>query len=46
MAEDPFGNNPVRPFLILSNDHVPFHGQECVAAVNDTPPEDARTPGR
>lgn len=36
IAEDPFGNNPMRPYLILSNDHVPFHGQEYVAAVVTT----------
>lgn len=36
IAEDPFGNNPKRPCLILSNDHVPFHGQEYVAAVITT----------
>jgi len=36
IAEDPFGNNPKRPYLILSNDHVPFHGQEYVTAVITT----------
>lgn len=36
IAEDPFGNNPKRPYLILSNDRVPFHGQEYVAAVITT----------
>ncbi|MFD1632421.1 type II toxin-antitoxin system PemK/MazF family toxin [Haloplanus ruber] len=36
IAEDPFGNNPKRPYLILSNDRVPFHGQEYVAAVVTT----------
>jgi len=36
IADDPFGNNPKRPYLILSNDHVPFHGQEYVAAVITT----------
>jgi len=36
IAEDPFGNNPKRPYLILSNDHVPFHGQEYVGAVITT----------
>ena len=36
IADDPFGNNPQRPYLILSNDHVPFHGQEYVAAVITT----------
>jgi mRNA-degrading endonuclease toxin of MazEF toxin-antitoxin module len=36
IAEDPFGNNPKRPYLILSNDQVPFHGQEYIAAVVTT----------
>lgn len=36
IADDPFGNNPKRPYLILSNDRVPFHGQEYVAAVITT----------
>jgi len=36
IADDPFGNNPKRPYLVLSNDHVPFHGQEYVAAVITT----------
>jgi mRNA interferase MazF len=36
IADDPFDNNPKRPYLILSNDHVPFHGQEYVAAVITT----------
>jgi mRNA-degrading endonuclease toxin of MazEF toxin-antitoxin module len=36
IAEDPFGNNPKRPYLILSNDQLPFHGQEYIAAVITT----------
>ena len=36
IAEDPFGKNPKRPYLVLSNDHVPFHGQEYIAAVITT----------
>ncbi|QGX94839.1 hypothetical protein EI982_08565 [Haloplanus rallus] len=36
IADGPFGNNPKRPYLILSNDHVPFHGHEYVAAVITT----------
>jgi mRNA-degrading endonuclease toxin of MazEF toxin-antitoxin module len=36
IAEDPFGNNPKRPYLVLSNDQVPFHGQEYVAAAITT----------
>jgi len=31
IAEDPFGNAPKRQYLILSNDHLPFYGQEYVA---------------
>ena len=31
IADDPFGNAPKRPYLILSNDHLPFYGQEYVA---------------
>jgi len=33
IAADPFGNNPERPYLLLSNDQVPFHGEEYIAAV-------------
>jgi PemK-like protein. len=33
IAEDPFGNNPERPYLLLSNEAVPFHGEEYIAAV-------------
>lgn len=36
VAEDPFGNASKRPYLIISNDQVPFHGQESVAAVITT----------
>lgn len=36
IAEAPFGNDPKRPYLVLSNDRVPFHGQEYVAAVVTT----------
>ncbi|AUX09402.1 PemK family protein [Halalkaliarchaeum desulfuricum] len=35
LAADPFGNNPKRPYLLLSNDHVPY-GQEYIAAVITT----------
>ena len=31
IAEDPFGKAPKRPYLILSNDHLAFYGQEYVA---------------
>jgi len=41
IADDPFGNNPKRPYLILSNEHVPFHGQEYVVAVITTARTDA-----
>lgn len=36
IATDPFGNTPNRPYLILSNDQVPFYGQEYVVAVITT----------
>lgn len=36
LAEDPFGNTPHRPFLVLSTDQHPFHEQECIAAVVTT----------
>lgn len=36
VAEDPFGTSPKRPYLILSNDEVPFYGEEYVAAVITT----------
>lgn len=36
IATDPFGTTPKRPYLLLSNDRVPFHGQEYVAAVITT----------
>jgi mRNA-degrading endonuclease toxin of MazEF toxin-antitoxin module len=44
IADDAFGNNPKRPYLILSNDHVPFHGQEYVAAVITTTARTGTTP--
>jgi len=36
VAEDPFGNTPKRPYLLISNDQVPFHGEEYVGAVITT----------
>jgi mRNA-degrading endonuclease toxin of MazEF toxin-antitoxin module len=36
IAEDPFGSNPKRPYPILSNARVLFHGQEYIAAVITT----------
>lgn len=36
IADDPFGNNPKRPYLLLSNSQVPFHGQEYIAAAITT----------
>jgi len=36
ITEDPFGNTPKRPYLIISNDHVPFYGQEYIAVVITT----------
>jgi len=31
IAEDPFGNTPKRPYLILSNDQLPFYDQKYFA---------------
>jgi|SRR6056297_1517985 mRNA-degrading endonuclease toxin of MazEF toxin-antitoxin module len=36
IGEDPFGNAPERPYLLLSNERVPFHGEEYIAAVITT----------
>lgn len=36
IADDPFGNDSKRPYLLLSNSHVPFHGQEYIAAAITT----------
>jgi mRNA interferase MazF len=36
IAEDPFGNNPKRPYLIISNDQVPFRGRVYIAVVITT----------
>lgn len=32
VAEDPFGNTPKRPYLVVSNTEHPFHGDEYIAA--------------
>lgn len=32
VADDPFGNTPKRPYLIVSNAELPFHGEEYIAA--------------
>jgi mRNA-degrading endonuclease toxin of MazEF toxin-antitoxin module len=36
IAADPFGDTSKRPYLILSNAQVPFHGEEYIAAVITT----------
>jgi len=36
LAEDPFGNTAMRPYLICSNSQVPFHGEEYLAAIITT----------
>ena len=36
LAEDPFGNTAMRPYLIYSNSQVPFHGEEYLAAIITT----------
>jgi mRNA interferase MazF len=32
VADDPFGNTPKRPYLLISNAEMPFHGDEYLAA--------------
>jgi mRNA-degrading endonuclease toxin of MazEF toxin-antitoxin module len=32
VADDPFGNTPKRPYLIVSNTEHPFHGEEYITA--------------
>ena len=36
IAHDPFGAGNNRPYLLLSDDRHPFHGQEYIAAVVTT----------
>ena len=36
VAADPFGVNPKRPYLILSNDNIPFFGEEYIAVAITT----------
>lgn len=36
LAHDPFGDSSNRPYLLLSDDRHPFHGQEYIAAVVTT----------
>ena len=36
LALDPFGAGSNRPYLLLSDDRHPFHGQEYIAAVVTT----------
>jgi hypothetical protein len=36
IAHDPFGAGSNRPYLLLSDDRHPFHGQEYIAAVVTT----------
>lgn len=36
VAEDPFGNAPKRPYLLISNDQHPFSGEESLAAAITT----------
>jgi mRNA-degrading endonuclease toxin of MazEF toxin-antitoxin module len=31
VATDPFGNTPRRPYLVVSNDTLPFSGEEYIA---------------
>jgi hypothetical protein len=32
VADDPFGNPPKRPYPLISNADVPFHGEEYIPA--------------
>lgn len=36
VAHDPFGASNKRPYILLSDDRHPFHGQEYIAAVVTT----------
>ena len=36
IAHDPFGAGSKRPYILLSDDRHPFHGQEYIAAVVTT----------
>jgi mRNA-degrading endonuclease toxin of MazEF toxin-antitoxin module len=36
IASDLFGDNPKRPYLVASNQELPFHGEEYVAAAITT----------
>lgn len=36
VARDPFGSGGQRPYLLVSNETHPFHGEEYVAAVVTT----------
>ena len=40
VARDPFGAGADRPYLLISNDGHPFHGEEYVAAVVTTTARD------
>jgi mRNA-degrading endonuclease toxin of MazEF toxin-antitoxin module len=41
IADDPFGSNPERPYLLISNKNTPFHGEEYIAAVITSTARDA-----
>ena len=41
IADDPFGSNPERPYLLISNNNTPFHGEEYIAAVITSTARDA-----
>lgn len=44
LAPDPFGAGSKRPYLFLSGDRHPFHGQEYIAAVVTTTGRDNAIP--
>lgn len=41
---DPFGGNGSRPYLVLSNSIVPFHGEEYLAALITTTERERAVP--
>lgn len=41
IADDPFGSNPERPYLLISNNNTRFHGEEYIAAVITSTARDA-----
>lgn len=44
IAKDPFGAGTDRPYLIISNDTHPFHGEEYIVTVVTTTERDRAVP--